>query len=56
MPIGIVNYVGKFLPNLSQITSPLCDTLKKNVIFDLQQPQMTAIQEIKKLITSPQIL
>ena len=40
----MVNYLGKFLPNISQITSPLHGMLKKN-IFDLQ--------EIKKLITSP---
>ena len=30
--------------------------LKKNVIFDLQQPQLSTIQEIKKLITSPPCL
>ena len=54
--LGMVNYLGKFIQNLSQITSPLRDMLKKNVIFDLQQPQMTAIQEIKKLITSPPCL
>ena len=50
--MGTVNYLGKFIPKLSQLTSPLRDLLKKNIIFDLQQSQMTAIQEIKKLITS----
>ena len=56
VPMGMVNYLmGKFVFNLSQITSPLRDMLKKNFIFaDLQQPQLIAIQEIKKIITSLQ--
>lgn len=33
--MGMVTYLGIFIPNLSQITSPLRDMLKKNVIFDL---------------------
>ena len=54
--MGMVNYVGKFIPNLSQITAPLRQLLKKNVLFDLQQPQLNAINEIKRLITSPPCL
>ena len=45
--MGMVNYLGKFIPNLSQITAPLCQLLKKDVLFNLQQPQ---------LITSPPCL
>ena len=54
--IGMVNYLGKFVPNLSQITAPLRDMLKKDTIFDLQQPQLNAIQKLKQLITSPPYL
>ena len=54
--MGMVNYVGKFIPNLSQITAPLRQLLKKDVLFDLQQPQLNAINEIKRLITSPPCL
>ena len=54
--MGMVNYVGKFIPNLSQITAPLRQLLKKGVLFDLQQPQLDAINEIKRLITSPPCL
>ncbi len=54
--MGMVNYVGKFIPNLSQITAPLRQILKKGVLFDLQQPQLNAINEIKRLITSPPCL
>ena len=28
--LGLVNYVGKFIPNLSQITIPLRNLLEKN--------------------------
>ncbi len=51
--LGMVYYLAKFVPNLSQITTPLRDLLKKDVHFDLQQPQLDAIEELKRLITSP---
>lgn len=54
--MGMVNYVGKFIPNLLQITAPLRQLLKKDVLFDLQHPQLDAINEIKRLITSPPCL
>jgi hypothetical protein len=54
--LGMVNYLAKFVPNLSQITTPLRDLLKKDVHFDLQQPQLDAIEELKRLITSPPCL
>ncbi|CAB4005693.1 Transposon Ty3-I Gag-Pol poly [Paramuricea clavata] len=54
--LGMVNYLSKFVPNLSQTTTPLREMLKKDVHFDLQQPQLDAIQELKRLITSPPCL
>ena len=53
--MGMANYVGKFIPNLSQITAPLRQLLKKDAFFNLQQPQLDAINEIKRLITSPDL-
>ena len=50
--MGMVNYVGKFTPNLSQITAPLRQLLKKDVLFDLQQPQLNAINETGLEITA----
>ncbi len=44
--MGMVNYLGKFIQNLSQITAPLRQLLKKGVLFYLQQPQLNAINEI----------
>ena len=54
--MGMVNYLGKFMPNLFQITAPLREMLKKDVHFELQQPQLQAINELKRLITSPPCL
>ena len=51
--LGMVNYLAKFVPKIttSQITTPLRDLLKKDVHFDLQQPRLDAIGELKRLIT-----
>ena len=55
--MGMVNYLGKFIPNLSQITVPHSrQLLKKDILFNLKQPQLNAISEIKRLITSPPCL
>ena len=37
--LGMVNYPGKFIPNLAEITAPLRALLKKDVAFNLQKPQ-----------------
>ena len=50
--LGMVNYVAKFVPNLSQMTAPLRILLKKDVQFILQKPQIDAIAELKCLITT----
>ena len=34
--LGFVNYVGKFIPNLSQITTPLCNLLEKKFTLELE--------------------
>ena len=47
----MVNYLGKFIPNLAEQTAPLCNLLKKDV-FELQKPQLEAIGNLKILVTS----
>ena len=36
--LGMVNYLGKFIPNLAVHTTPLCNILKKDVVFELEKP------------------
>ena len=52
--LGMVNYLGKFFPNLAQHTTPLPNLLKKDVVFKQQKPQLDAIKYLKTLATSSQ--
>ena len=50
--LGMINYLAKFVPNLSQTTAPLRALLKKEIHFNLQKPQLDAITELKRLVTT----
>ena len=52
----MVNYLGKFIPNLVEVTAPLQALLKKDVAFNLQKPQLDTIENLRILITSAPIL
>jgi transposase InsO family protein len=54
--LGMVTYIGKFLPNLSQLTEPLRRLLKNENDFYWGEDQRKAFSEIKKAITSPPVL
>ena len=50
--LGLVNYVGKFIPNLSQITTPLRNLLEKNSYWNWNHEHDAAIKTIKNIITT----
>ena len=50
--LGMVNYLEKFVPILTKRTTPLCNLLKKDVVFKLQKPELDAIENLKTLVTS----
>ena len=50
--LGMVNYLGKFIPILTKRTTPFCNLLKKDVVFELQKPELDAIENLKTLVTS----
>ena len=54
--LGMVIYLGKFIPNLAEVTALLRVLLKKDVVLNLQKPQLDAIEKLKTLITSVIIL
>ena len=54
--LGMINYLGKFIPNLFQITAPLRQLLKKDVVFQLEEPQREIIAKLKVLVTSHPVL
>ena len=50
--LGMVTYLGKFIPNLAEVTSPHSTLLKKEVELKLEKPQLGAIGKLKLLVTT----
>ena len=48
--LGMVNYMGTFIPNLSHHTEPLWAMLKKDNVFHWEEQQTWSFQQIKTLI------
>lgn len=49
--MGIVNYLGRFIPNLSTIMHPLSDLLKGDVSWIWSHPQEEAFKKVKAMLT-----
>ena len=54
--LGMVNYIAKFIPNVSEITDPMREILKNEVVFSWHKRQEKSFQETKELITSTRCL
>lgn len=55
--LGVVNYLRAFIPNLAELTSPLRELIKKNVIFSWQNQQSDAVEQIKaKILEAPVLI
>ena len=54
--LGTVNYLAKFVPDMSQITEPIRALLKQDVEFEWNSAQEAAFTKIKKILTSDPIL
>ena len=44
---GMVNYLGKFIPNLVEVLASFRALLKKEVVFNLQKSQLHAIKKVE---------
>jgi len=49
--LGMITYLAKFAPNLSEITKPMRLLLAKDVEFAWDKPQIDAFQKVKDIIT-----
>ncbi|KXJ22526.1 Transposon Tf2-9 polyprotein [Exaiptasia diaphana] len=49
--LGMINYLAKFIPNLSAITAPLHELLKEQTAWHWTQLHDEALQEIKNLLS-----
>ena len=54
--LGMVTYMGKFIPNLSELTTPLRQLLEKGIAWHFDQKHKHAVDELKGLLTSPPVL
>jgi hypothetical protein len=54
--IGLVNYYGKFLPDLSTVLAPLYRLLQKETEWRWTDEQQRAFEEVKVLLTSDRLL
>ena len=54
--LGMVNQLGKFLPNLATVTEPLRGLLSTEVSWHWGEPQNYAFREIKRMLSSAPVL
>ena len=54
--LGMINYLGKFLPNLSDVISPISELLKAHSAWNWSQPQMEAFERVKAMVTTAPVL
>lgn len=54
--LGLVNFVGKFIPNLASIDYPLRQLTRKEETFVWGKEQKAAFEELKRQITSDKVL
>ena len=54
--LGVVNYLAKFVPNMSTITKPIRELLRSDVEFQWGDAQEKAFQEVKDVLTKAPVL
>ena len=54
--LGMVTYLGKFVPNLSQAAAPLRTLLEKNIEWHWTEHQEASFTALKKLVTQAPVL
>lgn len=54
--LGMINFLAKFAPNLSEITSPMRQRLQKQVEFVWGTPQQESFQKVKEYLLKAQVL
>lgn len=50
--LGLVNYVGKFIPNLATVTEPLRALTRTGVKFEWGEAQKNSFQELKQILSN----
>ncbi|KAJ8872369.1 hypothetical protein PR048_025973 [Dryococelus australis] len=53
---GMVNYLSKFIPNVSKLSTPLRQLLEKNVAWHWENDQNSAFETLKRCLKFPPVL
>lgn len=54
--LGMVQYLGKFIPNLADKCQPLNDLLKKDMVYEWNDQQQQSFNELKNILSTPPVL
>ena len=54
--LGMVNFIAKFAPKVSELTTPLRQLTKKHVAFHWEQVHEKAFNDLKSLLSNPDCL
>lgn len=54
--LGVVNFMRPFIQNLSELTAPLRELLRKNVVFDWTELHTKVVDDVKQQILNSKIL
>jgi hypothetical protein len=54
--LGTVNFLAQYIPNMSEITAPLRNLLRKNNHFIWEHEQQQSLQQIKAVLTKEPVL
>ena len=54
--LGFVQYLSKFIPNLSDVDAPLREVTKTGLLFHWDKPQQESFDKLKKLCTQHPVL
>ena len=54
--LGMINYIGKFIPNLAELTAPLRKLLQKDIEFRFTDEHKKSYNRLKEIATSEPIL
>jgi transposase InsO family protein len=49
--VGMINYLGRFMPELSSVMHPMTDLLKSDTVWTWDSPQVEAFDKVKDMIT-----
>ena len=54
--LGMINYLGRFLPNVTTVTEPLHNLIRQDTPWSWSEVQQRSFDEVKKLLTQAPVL